>query len=144
MSTPSCSIKDIFCRFRPGSSSSSYQPLRCLPDFTETDELRGASSSWKKRRQLVPVVTGKDREVFYVDPHVLKHWVLQDLLQKEMVDEDTLYGCKGDGKRRLSRPISLNCDAILFEFFLWLIENNDPSLRDLNLGDLMEFYSSES
>ncbi|MCO5576688.1 hypothetical protein L7F22_030503 [Adiantum nelumboides] len=131
-------------RFRP-SSSASYHPLRCASDLTERDDLRG-SMSWRKRRSLVPVVTGKEREVFLVDPHLLEHWLFQDLLQKD--HEEAMYEWMGAGKRRqdqgLPRPISLKCDSILFEFFLWLIENDDPSLRDLNLGDLMEFYGSES
>ena len=41
-----------------------------------------------------------------------------------------------------NEPIFLNCDAILFEFFIWLVENDDPSLRDLDLNDLMEFYGT--
>eukprot|EP00250_Pteridium_aquilinum_P015972 c22867_g1_i1 orf=413-886(+) len=157
MSTPSCSIKGIFCRFRLWSSSASYHQLRCSPLLPEREELRGGSFTWRKRRSLVPVVTGRGGEIFLVDPHILEHWLFQDLLRKGGRDREEcpewdrdglLLDWGSNGKRKheqgTPRPICLNCDAILFEFFLWLVENDDPSLRDLNLGDLMEFYGAES
>lgn len=90
-----------------------------------------------------------------VDPHILEHWLFQDLLQKTMKqwgemeedwegDLDDLFCGKRKGPWSGARPICLDCDAILFEFFVWLVENDDPSLRDLNLNDLMEFYGAES
>ncbi|KAH7315434.1 hypothetical protein KP509_21G049400 [Ceratopteris richardii] len=81
--------------------------------------------------------------MFLVDPHMLEHWILQDLLLKDIDGEYSIYTKMRGSKQGLNQPIFLNCDAILFEFFLWLIMNDDPTLRDLNLGDLMEFYGSE-
>lgn len=37
-------------------------------------------------------------------------------------------------------PIFLDCDAILFEHILWLLNNDDPAIRQLNIEELMEFY----
>ncbi|XP_024531240.1 uncharacterized protein LOC112346447 [Selaginella moellendorffii] len=39
------------------------------------------------------------------------------------------------------RVIRVDCDAILFEHILWLLGRDDPSLRHLNVDELMEFYS---
>lgn len=103
----------------------------------------------------MPVVTGGSRKVFLVDPHILEHWLFQDLLHKRVETDgnrewgrDQLYVECARGKRRSAEQaqahaICLDCDAVLFEFFLWLVENDDPSLHDLNLSDLMEFYGAE-
>lgn len=40
-----------------------------------------------------------------------------------------------------SKSLCVDCDAILFEHILWLLNNDDPSARHLNLDELMEFYS---
>lgn len=124
--------------------------------MSEREEFRASFSS-RKRRSLIPVVAGREErgQVFLVDPHILEHWLFQDLLQKTMKqwgemeedwegDVDDLFCGKRKGTWGGARPICLDCDAILFEFFVWLVENDDPSLRDLNLNDLMEFYGAES
>jgi hypothetical protein len=113
----------------------------------------------KKTRRNVPVVLlqgalpdhSHDR-ILSVDPHVLEHPLFQDLLSKStpLVPRrnarkhcQELQGIRGGHGLRdhlENAAIAVNCDAILFEFLIWLVENNDPSLRDLDLNDLMEFY----
>lgn len=152
MSSNSCSLKGLLWKWRP-SSSSSYHPLHDLS--LDGKDCLPHCFSFKKGKCPVPVFAGKEErenQVFFVEPYILDHWLFQDLLQKSRVqtrwalqDWDEVEGfCRGSRSKRADwdQPIWLDCDAILFEFFLWLVQNDDPSLRDLNLNDLMEFYDA--
>lgn len=156
------SLRVALSKWRPWSSSSNSSsssceyhqlqlspvPLDCLPPFL---------SSSKKLKSPVPVIAGnhpQHRQIFFVQPHILNHWLFQDLLNKSrsqtqwaVLDWEEVDSFAARSKKlgdSAPQPVWLDCDAILFEFLLWLVQNDDPSLRDLNLNDLMEFYDAES
>lgn len=101
------------------------------------------SSSAKKRnrrRNAVAVVVGEEKIMFTVEPQILDSGFFQPLMEKATVGRITW---KANGRKNPSWMdcIFLDCDAILFEHMLWLVNNDDPSLRYLNLDMLMEFYA---
>ncbi|KAJ7560904.1 hypothetical protein O6H91_03G005600 [Diphasiastrum complanatum] len=112
--------------------------------------------STKKSESLITVLVGPERQPFSVEPQILDHGVIQILVEKTgspvVEDSETSdyenydYGC-GILKPRKSKAsqttaiIHLDCDAILFDHILWLLDNDDPSIRYLNMDELMEFYS---
>jgi len=92
-------------------------------------------------RNAVTVVVGKEKEIFKVEPHILDCGFFRPLMEQAGVGRITTKDeCR---KKSCGDFIFLDCDAILFDHVLWLLHNDDPCLRDLNLEILMEFYSQE-
>ncbi|KAJ7560905.1 hypothetical protein O6H91_03G005700 [Diphasiastrum complanatum] len=108
----------------------------------------------RKAKRLITVLVGPERQAFSVEPHLLDHGVMQFLVDKTgspVVEESDAdcgnfkYGC---GILKLSKEkasqatarIHINCDAILFDHIVWLLHNDDPSIRHLNIDELLEFY----
>lgn len=85
----------------------------------------------------VTVVVGKEKREFLVDPFVLEEnpfRVLIGLVSKE----GKRYG---DYEKRV---IYVDVDAILFEHMLWLMNNDCSSLFQLNLTEIIDFYSQDN
>lgn len=86
------------------------------------------------------VIVGKERREFMVDPFVLDKYPFRVLM--EMVRTET----KGWGFRK-NDVIFVDVDSILFEHMLWLVCNDRSksafSMIQLNLRDIIEFYSSD-
>jgi hypothetical protein len=93
------------------------------------------------------------QQTYLVHPSVLDHRIFRDLLHscrnfrhlppnhRKCRPRLPRHGrAPHDLKLDQQQAIFLNCDAILFEFFVWLVENDDPSLPELDLEDLLEFY----
>ena len=116
----------------------------------------GCVAFGKRRKSLVTLLVGKERQVFKVEPQMLEHRLLECLLARtnsaeallssssssqdalwEEKENVVLHSKKGSAAER---PIRLDCDAILFEHILWLLNNDDPAIRQLNIEELMEFY----
>ncbi|KAJ7543716.1 hypothetical protein O6H91_09G049800 [Diphasiastrum complanatum] len=108
----------------------------------------------KKAKNLITVLVGPERQAFAIEPQILDHGVVQCLVQKTrsaagqesdaIIYKNYDWGMLKTGRSGASRAtarIFLDCDAILFDHILWLLNNDDPSLRHLNLDELMEFYS---
>lgn len=105
----------------------------------------------KRRKSLVTLVVGKERQVFKVEPQMLEHRLLECLLARTKSpasSQDALWEDKENvvavrsrrGRAPESCPVRLDCDVILFEHILWLLNNDDPAIRQLNIEELMEFY----
>ena len=110
----------------------------------------------KRRKSLVTLLVGKERQVFKVEPQMMEHRLLECLLERTRskaltspsLDSPTqaLWADKENEPVHTNNiksgncPIFLDCDAILFEHILWLLNNDDPAIRQLNIEELMEFY----
>ncbi|KAL5995043.1 hypothetical protein ACLOJK_025101 [Asimina triloba] len=80
------------------------------------------------RKGFFPVYVGEKR---YVIPlHYLKHQVFRALLRR--AEEE--FGFSHTG------AIRLPCDAVFFEHLLWLLNRQDPSVQDLEIEELLQFY----
>lgn len=80
----------------------------------------------------VTVVVGKEKREFVVEAFVLEESpfrVLIDNVKKQKL-----------GKR----VIFVDVDAILFEHLLWLMNNDCSSFFQLNLMEIIDFYSQEN
>ncbi|KAK9266852.1 hypothetical protein L1049_027111 [Liquidambar formosana] len=87
----------------------------------------------------VRVVVGKEKREFLVDP-----FVLDENPFRVLIDTVKKGGDKGridsDGEKRV---IFVDVDAILFEHMLWLMYNDCSSLFQLNLKEIIDFYSQD-
>lgn len=129
-----------------------------LTDSSNRNATLGCVAFGKRRKSLVTLVVGKERQVFKVEPQMLEHRLLECLLARtnsslssssSSSSQDALWEEKENvavtvrsrkGHAAESRPVRLDCDVILFEHILWLLNNDDPAIRQLNIEELMEFY----
>ncbi|XP_020251216.1 uncharacterized protein LOC109828685 [Asparagus officinalis] len=87
--------------------------------------------SSSENKPTVQVIVGKEKRVFFVDPFVLRKdpfRVLFETVRKEKGEKDAIF---------------VDVDSILFEHMLWLAYNEASSLFELNLEEIIEFYSQD-
>ncbi|XP_004511785.1 uncharacterized protein [Cicer arietinum] len=117
-------------RRKSAGSRLGYKPL-----ITD-DELDQDSDS------RVTVVVGKHKRVFLVDPIILQEnpfQVLMDIsMRKDTANKDNFHFTSSEHK-----VIFVDVDDILFEHMLWLMYNDTSSLFQLNLKDIVDFYTLE-
>lgn len=89
-----------------------------------------SSPSEEEQVSTIRVIVGKERRVFTVDPIVLRKHPFRVLL-------DTVKN------QEYLDAIFVDVDAILFEHLLWLAYNDCSSLLELNLEEIIEFYSQD-
>lgn len=87
----------------------------------------------------VTVVVGREKRVFVVDPYILEKDPFRVLLETMRRKKKK----REYNSNREERVIFLNVDAILFEHMLWLMYNDWSSFLELNLTEIIEFYSQD-
>lgn len=89
----------------------------------------------------VTVVVGKEKREFLVDPFVLEEnpfRVLIDTVMKKKEGDDNIDETKSE-----KRVVLVGVDAILFEHMLWLLYNDCSSLFQLNIREIIDFYTHD-
>ncbi|GAU42892.1 hypothetical protein TSUD_232030 [Trifolium subterraneum] len=95
----------------------------------------------------VTMVVGKDKKVFLVDPIILQEYPFQVLMNISMKKDpakrkkDNFHFTSSHDHHE--RVIFVDVDDILFEHMLWLMNNDTSSLFQLNLKDMVDFYTHE-
>ncbi|MED6172393.1 hypothetical protein PIB30_049671 [Stylosanthes scabra] len=89
----------------------------------------------------VTVVVGKERRVFMVEPFILQENPFRVLMEISMRKEPEKDHFHFTSSQR--RVIFVDVDAILFEHMLWLMQNDASSLFNLNLKEIIDFYSQD-
>ncbi|KAI8529733.1 hypothetical protein RHMOL_Rhmol12G0248100 [Rhododendron molle] len=89
----------------------------------DNDSTTGESEATGK---LHPVYVGKSRRRYLVSSDVIDHPLFQVLVDKS-------NGCCDGG-------ISVDCEVVLFDHLLWVLENADSYL--VSVGELVEFYTT--
>ncbi|KAI3441887.1 AT-hook motif nuclear-localized protein [Psidium guajava] len=92
----------------------------------------------------VTVVVGKEKRVFLVDSCVLEENPFRVLIDA-VTRKEGGRGPRSSRKRgkQRERVIFVDVDAILFEHMLWLMHNDCPSLFQLNVEEVIDFYAQE-
>ena len=96
----------------------------------------------------VKVVVGKEKREFLVDPFVLEESPFRVLIETVRSGNGSNNNInKGsrirDDMRRQKRVIFVDVDSILFEHMLWLMRNDCSSLLELNVKEIIDFYSQD-
>ncbi|XP_020217984.1 uncharacterized protein LOC109801346 [Cajanus cajan] len=92
----------------------------------------------------VTVVVGKEKRVFMVDPFILQEnpfRLLMDISMKKDPSEIEKDHFHFTSTHR--RVIFVDVDHILFEHMLWLMHNDASSLFQLNLKEIIDFYTHD-
>ncbi|XP_015963696.1 auxin-responsive protein SAUR77 [Arachis duranensis] len=88
----------------------------------------------------VTVVVGKERRVFMVEPFILRENPFRVLMEISMKKAEKDHFHFTSNERRV---IFVDVDSILFEHMLWLMQNDASSLFQLNLKEIIDFYSQD-
>ncbi|KAI3714468.1 hypothetical protein L6452_21422 [Arctium lappa] len=75
----------------------------------------------QQQQQAVAVYVGKSRRRYHISSEVAQHPVLQELVERS-----------GDGE-------TVECEVVLFEHLLWMLENADP--QPDSLEELLDLYA---
>jgi len=94
----------------------------------------------EESEKAVTVVVGKEKRVFMVEPFILQEnpfRVLMDMSTKKdpVAEKKSLFSER--------REIFVDVDEILFEHMLWLMHNDTSSLFQLNLKEIIDFYTHD-
>ncbi|XP_010055328.2 auxin-responsive protein SAUR77 [Eucalyptus grandis] len=92
----------------------------------------------------VTVVVGKERREFLVDAYVLEENPFRVLIDAVTRKEGGRGSDARKRRERRERVIFIDVDAILFEHMLWLMHNDWPSLFQLNVEEIIDFYAQEN
>jgi hypothetical protein len=111
---------------RSGHSGSSSSELE---ELDEVDRPAEESPPYDVPRGFLAVYVGREKKRFVISANYLNHAIFRMLLEKSA--EELGFEHKG------GLPIA--CDASFFEHLLWLIESNDPALRNIEINDLCGF-----
>ncbi|KAK8626259.1 hypothetical protein V6N13_133910 [Hibiscus sabdariffa] len=84
----------------------------------------------------VMVVVGREKREFSVDAFVLEESPFRALIDAMKKDDG-----KGEERRKV---MLVDVDAILFEHMLWLMNNDCSSLFQLNVEEIIDFYSQDN
>ncbi|XP_031475571.1 uncharacterized protein LOC116247536 [Nymphaea colorata] len=122
-------LKRVVSRLHGRSSRFAYHQLSPVSDGFDAGEMQKRGSGGT---DTVRVVVGRERRVFEVDSCVLEEDPFQVLF-------DLTRTGKGMGG-----VIFVDCDSILFEHMLWLLNNDWSSFFNLKLKDIIEFYAQDS
>ncbi|KAB2039210.1 hypothetical protein ERO13_D03G170700v2 [Gossypium hirsutum] len=110
-------------RKRSAASRQGYRPL--------------TKDRYDESNRQVMVVAGKEKREFLVDSFVLEESPFRVLI-------DTMKKDYGEKREKNGRVILVDVDAILFEHMLWLMQNDCSSLFQLNLEEIIDFYSQDN
>ncbi|KAE8676119.1 hypothetical protein F3Y22_tig00111633pilonHSYRG00120 [Hibiscus syriacus] len=75
---------------------------------------------------LHPVYVGKSRRRYLISSYIIGNPLFRELMERSLDEND-------------SAVINVSCEVVLFEHFLWMLENADPQPESLE--ELAEFYA---
>lgn len=77
-----------------------------------------------------PVYVGRSRRLYQLSPHLVEHPLFRVLVQKS------------GGTTSINEAEVVDCEVVLFEHFLWMLENNYDEIKQPELLDeIVGFYT---
>ncbi|KAL2939267.1 Auxin-responsive protein SAUR76 [Bienertia sinuspersici] len=111
-------------------TSTSYRRSVSSISYGENEYSTNINININNNNNLWPVYVGKTRRRYMVSSEVVDH-----PLFRELVDRST------DGSGGGGDDVSVNCEVVLFEHLLWMLENADPQSQPDSLDELVDFYA---
>ncbi|XP_057544404.1 auxin-responsive protein SAUR76-like [Amaranthus tricolor] len=109
---------------RRSSSSSSSSNVNSNSNFSYDSSSPESFSG----NNLCPVYVGKSRRRYMVSSEVIDHPLFRELVERSIGG-----GYGGD------EEVFVECEVVLFEHMLWMLENADPQPESLD--ELVDFYA---
>ncbi|KAJ7560350.1 hypothetical protein O6H91_04G125800 [Diphasiastrum complanatum] len=121
------------------------RPSRTVSGRSSSSSARSTSTSWDlsdfeddlEAAVDVPqghlgLYVGREKRRFVVKTEYLNHSLFRALLDKAAEE----FGFEHQG------GLVIPCEVVLFEHLLWMLDSQDPSAQQLELNDLLTFYST--
>ncbi|KAM0070618.1 putative small auxin-up RNA [Helianthus debilis subsp. tardiflorus] len=110
---------------RTTSSASSYTTLTSKSTSSTTTDDNNASAVAGEEYQKT-IFVGSNRKPYLIDPKYLTHPLLNAIIQKSGSDDDDV----------------INCEVVLFDHLLWMLQNSDLDLASDSVDELSDLYLS--
>ncbi|CAK9165669.1 unnamed protein product [Ilex paraguariensis] len=105
------------------SRTPSYSSLRS--NCTEEEEV-WSGSSMQEGERCETILVGSSRKQYAISSKYLNHPLLNALIEKS--------------KQKSGGDLSVKCEVVLFDHFLWMLDNADPNLTSDSLEELADLY----
>ncbi|XP_054810863.1 auxin-responsive protein SAUR78-like [Prosopis cineraria] len=102
--------------------SSSYSSLRSK---STKEDVMWRSQEQDDEEHCVTTYVGSTRKRYLISSKYLNHPLLNALIDKSKQAEDVLV---------------VNCEVVLFDHLLWMLENADPKFSSESLEELVQLY----
>ncbi|KAF7835583.1 auxin-responsive protein SAUR78 [Senna tora] len=103
--------------------SSSYSSLRSKSTKEEINNIWGREQEDDEHCETIYV--GSTRKRYVISSKYLNHPLLNALIEKRGNDADVVV---------------VNCEVVLFDHLLWMLENADPKISSESLEELVQLY----
>ncbi|KAK9055565.1 hypothetical protein SSX86_026649 [Deinandra increscens subsp. villosa] len=114
--------------FNSSLATVNHLPATNLPP-TSDDEDHHHDHDHDYNRSHAVLYVGKSKRRYHISSHVAQHPLLQELVERSGVADSSS-----------SSAVTIDCEVVLFEHLLWMIENADPQ-PDAGLHELVDFYA---
>ncbi|KAK4285726.1 hypothetical protein QN277_002382 [Acacia crassicarpa] len=115
--------------------SSSYSSLRSKSAKEEAEaKLEEEEEEGQDQCETI-IYVGSTRKRYVISSKYLKHPLMNALMDKSKTEE----GQEGSHNGR-SGILVVNCEVVLFDHLLWMLEHADPKLGSESLEELAELY----
>ncbi|XP_028760477.1 auxin-responsive protein SAUR77 [Neltuma alba] len=108
--------------------SSSYSSLRSK---SAKEDKWGRQEEAGEGQECETIYVGSTRKRYVISSKYLKHPIMNALMDKSKTDQE---GSHGRG------IMVVNCEVVLFDHLLWMLEHADPKLGSESLEELAELY----
>ncbi|CAJ1978409.1 unnamed protein product [Sphenostylis stenocarpa] len=106
--------------------SSSYSSLRSK---STKEDIWGGGHGMQEDEHCETIFVGSTRKRYVISKKYLNHPLLNELINKSKP--------KGSNE---SSVLVVNCEVVLFDHLLWMLENADPKFSSESLEELAELY----
>ncbi|KAI9116289.1 hypothetical protein K1719_012456 [Acacia pycnantha] len=113
--------------------SSSYSSLRSK-STKEAAEAKLEEEEGRDQCETI-IYVGSTRKRYVISSKYLNHPLMNALMDKSKTEEDQ----EGSHNGR-SGILVVNCEVVLFDHLLWMLEHADPKLGSESLEELAELY----
>ncbi|KAK7317484.1 hypothetical protein RJT34_01761 [Clitoria ternatea] len=107
--------------------SSSYSSLRSK---STKEDIWNGQHGIQEDEYCETIFVGSTRKRYVISSKYLNHPLLSALINKS----------KQKGSDEIENVLVVNCEVVLFDHLLWMLENADPKFSSESLEELAELY----
>ncbi|KAH9538453.1 hypothetical protein CY35_15G005700 [Sphagnum magellanicum] len=123
-----------------GDLQDQERPLSSSSSSSQSDD-QSLSSVPATTGEKVYVYVGKERRPFVIGADLLNNTLFRGLVEKSSDPSECGAATTGDHhKNPQEAGLTVACEVVLFEHLLWLLANDDPSIRQMEEDELLDFY----
>lgn len=126
-------IVKLKCMIRVWRNHSKSKPTTSAAQLLLSPPPPPTADTHSANSKVRPVYVGQSRRLYQLSPHLVEHPLFRVLVQKS-------------GGTTSNEAAVVDCEVVLFEHFLWMLENNYDEIKQPaeTLEEIVGFYTSMS